>query len=204
MFTPSPALKWKEDDAGRSQSRRPRQNNDCTVRAIAKATGMDYDLAYDLLKSSGRKSHQGFDFTQWVRRHSVINGRLLTWKPLQAVKGQRRETVATFVASHQQGIYILSIANHVMTLIDGVIYDTFESDPSKCVYGYVEVVRGKLQSPPITYVVISNKLYHVNTSPFARHSFDNGIVKLEVISPKSKLEFARWLGDKFVLSGGNS
>lgn len=41
-------------DAGRSASRRPRQKNDCTVRALALARGLTYDEAYDTLKAAGR------------------------------------------------------------------------------------------------------------------------------------------------------
>lgn len=38
---------WVKSDAGRSESRRPRQKNDCTVRALALALELRYDDAYD-------------------------------------------------------------------------------------------------------------------------------------------------------------
>lgn len=124
-----------QDDAGRGQSRRPKQSNDCTVRAVAKAGGFEYDMVYDLFMKSGRKAGRGFDLKSWAKK-GVICGRKLVWSPLQAVKGQPRMNIAKFTETHKTGTYILRVTKHVLAVIDGVVYDTFESRPDKCVYGY--------------------------------------------------------------------
>jgi len=50
-----------------NSSKRPRQRNDCTVRAIAIACDFSYDSAYDLLKANGRRSSRGIRLRQgWL------------------------------------------------------------------------------------------------------------------------------------------
>src|SRR5882757_6395218 len=66
-------------DSGRSQSRRPKQTNDCTVRAYALAFGIPYDSAYDQLAGAGRKCAKGFNLK------SLKNPRL-QWTAYQAIK----------------------------------------------------------------------------------------------------------------------
>ncbi len=62
------AYPWVCTDGGRASSSRPRQRNDCTVRALAIAGGLSYDDAYDLLKEAGRKCSRGFQFSAWLNR----------------------------------------------------------------------------------------------------------------------------------------
>ena len=49
-----------QTDAGRCLSKRPKQKNDCTVRAMATAFELSYDDAYDILKKYGRICGRGF------------------------------------------------------------------------------------------------------------------------------------------------
>lgn len=141
----SPSIGWYgmeykfiKDDAGRSQSKRPKQSNDCTVRAVAKAGGFEYDMVYDLFMQSGRKSGRGFDLKTWAKK-GHIKGHKLVWTPLQAIKGQPRMNIAAFAETHETGTYILRVSKHVFAMIDGVVYDTGESRPDKCVYGYWQI-----------------------------------------------------------------
>lgn len=68
---------WICTDAGRSQSKRPRQSNDCTVRALALALDCPYDQAYDTLKTAGRIASRGCQplHSSYV---SMIEDRLLS------------------------------------------------------------------------------------------------------------------------------
>ena len=120
---------WVSHDAGRANSSRPRQRNDCTVRALAIARSMSYDDAYDLLKDAGRKCSRGFHFGDWVEAQP--------WAKkisFPAIKGQRRMNPARFVVDFPEGRYILRVAKHVFAVVDGVAYDTFENAPDRCVY----------------------------------------------------------------------
>jgi hypothetical protein len=128
-----------QTDAGRSKSRRPRQKSDCTVRALALAVEVPYDVAYDELKRRGRRSHNG---AHWPPRakDDTIFGVQLRWIPLPGVKGQLRMTPEAFCRGEefQCGTWILQMAKHVATVRDGVLYD-LAPQSGRCVYGVWEV-----------------------------------------------------------------
>lgn len=127
------------NDGGKITSKRPKQKNDCTVRAIALACEIPYDQAYDVLKKAGRKSNQGFEFSGFIKKQPCINGKRLQWRPFQAVKGQPRMKPETFIQQFPKGKFILSIAGHVSVVINGINHDTFEQW-GRCVYGVWEVL----------------------------------------------------------------
>ena len=123
-------------DAGRSLSARPKQNNDCTVRAVALALGMEYDIAYDVLAGAGRKCGKGFHLNVW------LTAQPWTRKiPFQAIKGKPRMNPATFVKQYPLGVYICKVAKHVFLVKDGVVYDTFENRPDRCIYTAWEILK---------------------------------------------------------------
>ncbi len=127
---------WVATDAGRSQSARPRQKNDCTVRALAVAKGMQYDDAYDLLAEAGRKCGRGFEFKDWISKQPWA--RKISFP---AIKGQRRMNPSTFVEKFPKGVFICRVAKHVFAVRDGVVYDTFENAPDRCIYMAWEVTQ---------------------------------------------------------------
>lgn len=130
---------YKYADGGRTTSKRPKQINDCTVRALSLTCDLEYDDAYDLLKKAGRKSSQGFDFSGFIKKQQSINGKQIKWQPFQAVKGQPRMKPETFIKQFPKGKFILSIAGHVSVVINGVNYDTV-AQWRRCVYGMWEII----------------------------------------------------------------
>lgn len=127
-------------DAGRLLSRRPRQRNDCTVRALVSACGVPYDDAYDLLSEAGRKSGKGFEFRSWADRSGSCGGFRFVWIPFQAVRGERRMDPARFAVSHPHGRYVLKTAKHVIACVDGKVHDEERPRAGRCVYGAWELV----------------------------------------------------------------
>mgnify|MGYP003609531880 CR=1 FL=1 len=125
--TPYP---FQRSDAGRAESKRPRQQNDCTVRAVALARGLPYDQAYDLLMSAGRKASRKFSVTAFLKAKPWAE-----WVSLPAVKGQRRMNPATFHKRFPTGTYICKAANHVFAVIEGMVFDTDLPRPDSCIYG---------------------------------------------------------------------
>lgn len=121
-------------DAGRSESKRPKQSNDCTVRAIAISTNSKYDEIYDLLKDAGRKCSRGFHITKWLPKQ-IINNFKFTWIAFPAVKNEKRINPSSFSKKYQEGIYIIRTAKHVSVFKDGIHYDAFEIRPDRCIYG---------------------------------------------------------------------
>jgi hypothetical protein len=129
------------DDAGRTQSKRSRQKNDCTVRALAVVTAKPYDGIYDLLAEAGRKCSRGFNFVDWLGKTGSIFGYRYQWKAFQAVKGQRRMNPYSFLTLHPHGRFILRTAKHVFAVVNGVIRDTHKPLQDRCVYGCWEFVK---------------------------------------------------------------
>lgn len=129
---------WTRTDAGRSDSRRPRQSNDCTVRALATACQLSYDAAYDILKDAGRSSGRRFRMQDWLDQQ--------TWAKkisFPAVKGRPRMNVATFSRQYQHGTYIVRVAKHVFAVRDGVVFDDNHNRPDRCVYTAWRIVEVK-------------------------------------------------------------
>lgn len=121
-------------DAGRSTSRRPRQNNDCTVRALAIVKNLPYDDAYDLLKQGGRVSGHKFNFKAWLQDKSWA--RKISFP---AIKGQQRMNPVLFIQKYPKGTFLCFVAKHVFACIDGVIYDDNLIRADRCIYTAWEI-----------------------------------------------------------------
>lgn len=98
--------------------------SDCVVRALAIAQAQSWEKTYIEL------CIQGFAMGDWGSSN-------LVWSAYLKDKGYRRYsipdtcpdcyTVADFCEDHPQGIYILATGTHVVTVIDGNHYDTWNS-----------------------------------------------------------------------------
>lgn len=118
------------DDGNRNLSRRPGQTSDCSVRALAIITQSTYDDVYDLLAKAGRKPCQGFHLDDWLkaRRGRVLGGRFKAVKIRFAdsnVSPRFTETLTptTFPLRYPTGRYLVSTANHVYCVVNGVAHD---------------------------------------------------------------------------------
>lgn len=115
---------------------------DCVIRALANSIECTWIEAYDFLSAKARRDfnvpNDGWGFRRWV----VENG--ATWTHCKAVKGKKRMTCLEFAKSHKEGNYILSVANHEVACVNGVLLDAF--NPSeKCVVGYYDMTNFKLE-----------------------------------------------------------
>jgi hypothetical protein len=129
-----PSYLFEKTDAGRSESKRPRQKIDCTVRALALACNVEYDKAYDELKERGRKSHARHNFPK-KRSNDEAFGFKFTWKSFPAIKGQKRMNPVSFCNSFPKGTYICRTAKHVFAVLNGVIHDLEPERDDRCIYG---------------------------------------------------------------------
>jgi len=125
---------FTRSDAGRSLSKRPKQKNDCTVRALATARAMDYDLAYDILAEAGRKCAKGFHIGQWLEKQPGVKK-----IAFPAKKGQSRMNPLTFAKQFPTGRYICRTAKHVYCVIDGAVFDTVKPRHNRCIYTAWEI-----------------------------------------------------------------
>ena len=120
---------WTKTDAGRGSSKRPKQVNDCTVRALVLTRGLSYDEAYDVLKAAGRECNKRFLMVAYLSQqpwaHKIA---------FQAVKGERRMNPVTFTKQFSNGVYICRTAKHVFAVVDGVVLDDHKASPNRCIY----------------------------------------------------------------------
>lgn len=111
---------------------------DCEIRAIAKATGKPYtQIEREIWLALGEVGY----------RHHCDAGKIYLQKcgykklSFPAKKGCPRMTPRAFAESHQKGRYVLSLAGHFTTSVEGQIYDIWDCS-DKCVYNAWEIKGG--------------------------------------------------------------
>lgn len=110
------------------------QNNlviDCTVRAISKATGQSWDETYIGLAVQGYESkdmpNSNFVWGQYVKKLGFRKASLPNTCP-------DCYTVKQFCVDHPRGTFLLATGNHVVAVVDGDYYDTWDSGDEIPVY----------------------------------------------------------------------
>jgi hypothetical protein len=121
-------------DAGRSYSFRPKQKNDCTVRAAAIVFDLPYDVAYHYLAAAGRKCGKVFPFKQFMESKEVTDFYDILKQGFPAIKGQPRMNVEKFLKLHPNGSYVIKTAKQVIAVKEGMAYDDTPIDYKRCVY----------------------------------------------------------------------
>lgn len=111
----------------------PRRNNvgDCTVRAISKALDQDWETTYCGM------ALQGYAMRDMPSANAV-------WGSYLRRKGYHRNvlpntcpdcyTVRDFCEDYPTGVYILALQSHVIAVIDGDYYDTWDSGDETPIY----------------------------------------------------------------------
>lgn len=97
---------------------------DCAQRAIAAALDVDWDTAsdliYDMAKGMGTTTHDDAAWGAVLRRAGFVRAVIPNRCP-------DCYTVADFCRDHPRGVYVLKLSGHVATVIDGHVYDTWDS-----------------------------------------------------------------------------
>jgi hypothetical protein len=101
-----------------------RAKDDCTVRAIAKALGTDWDGAYMLLAAKG------------FQMKDMQNGNAV-WGAVLRDHGFSRAgipntcpdcyTAEDFATDHQEGTYVLGFGDHTAAVVNGQLFDSWDS-----------------------------------------------------------------------------
>ena len=108
-----------------------RHVGDCTVRAITRATGESWEEAYTGI------ALQGFIMCDMPSNNGV-------WGAYLRKRGFRRRmlsdncpecyTVEDFCKDHPKGTYIVAVHGHVLTVVDGDRYDSWDSGSEIPIY----------------------------------------------------------------------
>ncbi len=108
-----------------------RNVGDCAIRAIAKALDIDWEEAYLLIVKNG------YDMGDMPSSDSV-------WGAVLRQHGFYRKaipnrcpdcyTAEDFCRDHPEGVFVLGFGGHVATVVDGILYDSWNSSREIPVY----------------------------------------------------------------------
>ena len=108
-----------------------RNVGDCAVRAVAKALDTDWEDAYVLITSNGYEMgdmpSSDAVFGSVLRQHGFYRNVIPNTCP-------RCYTASDFCKDHPKGIFVLGFGGHVATVVDGDIYDSWDSSREIPIY----------------------------------------------------------------------
>lgn len=101
-----------------------RNVEDCAIRAIAKALDTDWETAYALVAgagySMGDMPHSNSVWGAVLRENGFYRASLPSSCP-------DCYTAEDFCIDNPEGVYVLGFGRHVATVVDGNIYDSWDS-----------------------------------------------------------------------------
>ena len=108
-----------------------RRVGDCAVRAVAKALGVDWETAYELITANGfEMCDMPSSDAVWgsvLRQHGFYRFAVPNYCP-------ECYTAAQFAADHPDGVYVVGFGGHVATIVNGDIYDSWDSSDLVPIY----------------------------------------------------------------------
>jgi len=100
------------------------RTGDCAIRAVAAALGISWDEAFDLIaynaKQMGEIMESNAAWGSVLRQHGFQRAVIPNSCP-------DCFTANDFALDHPRGVYVLGFGNHVATVIDGQLLDTWNS-----------------------------------------------------------------------------
>jgi hypothetical protein len=126
------------------------ESNDCTVRAVAAATSLSYDVVHRAAREAGRRARKGF----WIEK--ILNqlkkeGLIQKWAESRMYDAKRFDrmwrkgsyrgataypTLAQCMHMLGNGRYCLETRVHAFSVVNGVVYD----------HGYKPAMRYRVQA----------------------------------------------------------
>lgn len=104
---------------------------DCTIRAITVLTGKSWEEVYDGVCAEGKLMHNmpssNAVWSQYLRKLGYIRTPLPDTCPYCY-------TVDEFCHDHLKGKYLLALYEHVVAVVDGYYYDTWDSGNMTVLY----------------------------------------------------------------------
>lgn len=108
-----------------------RSVGDCSVRAVAKALDIDWESAYAMIALNGfLMGDMPSSNSTWgavLRKNGFYMTAIPSDKP-------NDYTAEDFAREHPTGTYVLGFGNHVATVVDGDLYDSWNSSKEIPVY----------------------------------------------------------------------
>ena len=108
-----------------------RRVGDCAVRAVSVALGIDWETAYALIAANGyRMGDMPSSDSVWgavLRQNGFYKKTIPDTCP-------DCYTAADFCRDNPQGVFVLGFGGHVATVIDGNLFDSWDSSNEVPVY----------------------------------------------------------------------
>lgn len=127
------------------------EHNDCTVRALANASGMDYFDAHNLLSKHGRKKRCGAKFTTMHKAYdeagfvlNSVHGTTGQAKFVSRITQREAEagiTLGKILPKLAFGEYIVNVTGHAVAVVNGKLIDTFDNPAGKRVVAVFKKVE---------------------------------------------------------------
>lgn len=108
---------------------------DCAVRAVAKALNTDWENAYAMIVANGfLMADMPTSNSVWgsvLREHGFVR---------KAVESDCDDcyTAADFCKDHPRGVFVLGFGNHTCCIVNGVIFDSWDSSSELPQYYWVK------------------------------------------------------------------
>ena len=119
-----------------------RSVQDCTVRALSKALNLSWDDAHKELSEASRQMgtmmHDNSVMDAILRRNGFLRKNIPNYCP-------ECYSVEEFCEDHPKGLYVLGTGTHVVTVIDGDWFDSWNSGYEvPLYYWYKEKNNGRI------------------------------------------------------------
>ena len=99
-----------------------RNVGDCSVRAVSVALNVDWETAYAMIAKAG------------FLMNDVISSNSVWGSVLRPNSCPDCYTLEDFAKDHPQGVYVVGMGNHVATVKDGMIWDSWDSSNEIPIY----------------------------------------------------------------------
>ena len=107
------------------------KTGDCAIRAVAAALDVDWDTAFDLIAQNAKNMGEIMESNAaWgsVLRQYGFNRAIIPNSCPDCY------TAKDFCIDHPRGVYVLGFSGHVATVIDGQLWDTWDSSDEIPIY----------------------------------------------------------------------
>ena len=110
-----------------------KKTGDCVVRALAIADNKKWIEVYDALCYTGRTIFEMPSGRKTYHQYLLENG----WskQPMPKHQNGKRYTLSQFADENPKGVYVISLANHLATIVNGNLHDIWDCS-EKCLRNY--------------------------------------------------------------------
>ena len=129
-------LEWCKVNIAEGKSCPSNGTSHCLPRAIAHAEGIDFDTAHNIVDSFSDLRHASRKYCPCKRTHHAQSKAALEFLGWTKVVPLRKGTVNTYIPP--RGTFIVFTRGHAATVIDGVLYDSWDSRRKRIQEYYVK------------------------------------------------------------------